>query len=418
MNLGKRALRVTVVEARDRVGGRVWTDGSFGTSVPAELGAEFIHGRAPQTNALLRKAGVASTPTGGVSFVCNAEGRLQPRDDVRFASDIFEGARTLPDDVSVERYLRLFENDDAFGATARDARAFVEGFDAADPADASARAIADEWRSGVDSAAARPEGTYQPLVDYFGTACADAGVELRLSTVVRRITWRPSSVDIDVTGADGNARTIRARAAVVTLPVGVLRDDGEQTRVVFDPDLGDAKRAALNGIAMGPVVKLNLGFSSAFWERANGGKFRDAAFFRCEGAPFPTYWTQFPVRANLLVAWAGGPKARALETYSQAELVERALRPLEVMFGKQARTEFFGATMHDWNNDPFSRGAYSYVLVGGGRARAALAAPLEDVLFFAGEATSSDFEGGTVNGAIETGFRAAQEAAAALGALV
>ncbi|MGA2759731.1 MAG: FAD-dependent oxidoreductase, partial [Candidatus Cybelea sp.] len=80
-----------------------------------------------------------------------------------------------------------------------------------------------------------------------------------------------------------------------------------------------------------------------------------------------------------------------------------------------ARREFEVGITHDWSGDPFARGAYSYVAVGGGNARAVLAAPVDDVLFFAGEATSSDGQGGTVNGAIETGERAAVQAAAALG---
>jgi monoamine oxidase len=88
------------------------------------------------------------------------------------------------------------------------------------------------------------------------------------------------------------------------------------------------------------------------------------------------------------------------------------------LFGEPAlaREEFEGGMMHDWGRDPFARGAYSYVAVGGGDARAALAAPVDDTLFFAGEATSNDGQGGTVNGALETGERAAREAAIALGA--
>ncbi len=129
------------------------------------------------------------------------------------------------------------------------------------------------------------------------------------------------------------------------------------------------------------------------------------------------YWTQYPVRSELIVAWAGGPKAIALRGASQAELIERALNGLGALFGEPAlvRKEFEGAAMHDWSHDPFARGAYSYVAVGGGGARAALAAPVDETLFFAGEATSSDNQGGTVNGALETGERAARQAAASLG---
>jgi monoamine oxidase len=124
-----------------------------------------------------------------------------------------------------------------------------------------------------------------------------------------------------------------------------------------------------------------------------------------------------PVRSELIVAWVGGPGAVALSGRSQPELVEMALAGLGELLGEVelARGEFEGGLTHDWSGDPFARGAYSYVAVGGGNARAALAVPVGESLFFAGEATSSDGQGGTVNGAIETGERAAAQAVAALG---
>jgi monoamine oxidase len=112
------------------------------------------------------------------------------------------------------------------------------------------------------------------------------------------------------------------------------------------------------------------------------------------------------------VAWAGGPKARALGG-APDEVIEHALSGFGALFHEPelVRTEFEGGAMHDWDRDQFSRGAYSYVAVGGGTARVSLAAPVDDTLFFAGEATSSDGQGGTVNGALETGERAAAQAA-------
>ncbi|MGH7708198.1 MAG: flavin monoamine oxidase family protein, partial [Vulcanimicrobiaceae bacterium] len=177
------------------------------------------------------------------------------------------------------------------------------------------------------------------------------------------------------------------------------------------------KRDALASIEMGHAVRVALWFQTAFWTRLSDGRYRDAAFFRCEGQPFAAYWTQFPVRSELIVAWAGGPKATALGGASPAELVERALDGFGAMFAEPAlaRSEFVDGVMHDWSGDPFARGAYSYVAVGGSDARAALAAPVDDTLFFAGEATSHDGQGGTVNGALESGARAAREAFASLG---
>jgi monoamine oxidase len=222
---------------------------------------------------------------------------------------------------------------------------------------------------------------------------------------------------VDARDAAGELRTLRARAAILTLSVGILRDGGEESAFAFDPNLPAAKRAALAGIEMGHVVKVALWFRTAFWERAAGGAYRDAAFFRSEAGSFPAYWTQFPVRSSLIVAWAGGPKALALSGMSQREIIERARDGFAALLGEPelARKEFERGVMHDWNHDPFALGAYSYLAVGAGNAREVLAKPVNATLFFAGEATSTDGQGGTVNGALESGERAAVQAAASLG---
>jgi monoamine oxidase len=419
-SLAGRSLRVILVEARDREGGRVWSRPGGRAAVPAELGAEFIHGRAEETMALLRDTGTAAIDTAGESWTRSKDGRLQPANDTFPSSaKILEGAHSLADDESVDRYLKRFQGDESKRETVEAARAFVEGFEAADPAIASARAIAAELLSGVDFASARPLGGYRPMFERLRNACASAGVQSCLSTVVRRISWRTGAVAVDAKSSYGETRTIRARAAIVTLPVGVLRHSGSGGEVVFDPDLPAAKRKALEYIEMGHVVKVTLRFRTAFWERIQAGRYREGAFFRSVGQPFPAYWTQVPVRSELIVAWAGGPKATALSNASREEVIGRALSGLGLLFEEPALPlkEYEDAVMHDWSRDPFARGAYSYVAVGGGDARAALAASVDNTLFFAGEATSGDGQGGTVNGALETGERAACEAATALGAM-
>lgn len=415
--LAERALRVIVLEARDRIGGRVTAQTTSRASVPAELGAEFIHGPAPETMALLREAGTAAIDNeGGDAWSRSANGRLQ-RDAVDFsaAAGIFEGIRALPQDESVDRFLRRFDGDPARREAAKRAREFAEGFDAADPAVASTLALADEIQSGVDSTSARPLGGYAPMFERLRVAATSAGVELRLSMAVQRIAWGPGAVSVDIhRGAE--TLTFRARAAIITLPAGVLRHAGDDTAVVFEPELPGSKRTALQKIEMGHVVKVMLWFGTAFWRQLNGGRFNDAAFFRGEGGAFTAYWTQYPVRSELIAAWAGGPKAIALNARSNDELIAVALEGFGALFDEPAlaRAELEGVAVHDWNRDPFSRGAYSYVTVGGVGSREELAAAVDDTLFFAGEATSSDGQGGTVNGALESGERAAREAAAAL----
>jgi len=145
-------------------------------------------------------------------------------------------------------------------------------------------------------------------------------------------------------------------------------------------------------------------FHAAFWEK----RARGVAFFHSPGAPFPTFWTPLPMRAPLLTCWAGGPKAARLAGSSPAKLVDAALASVESAFGKGVRGELAAAYAQDWMQDPHARGGYSYVLVGGEGAREELAAPLDDTIFFAGEATDSE-EAGTVAGALRSGIRAARQ---------
>jgi monoamine oxidase len=413
-SLAERSLRVMLLEARERTGGRVAQAPAARAAVAAELGAEFIHGPAAETMALLREAANAALDTSGESWIRGAGGELlRDDDDFRAAGGIFDRAGTLEIDESVERFLQRFADDPALRKAVADARAFVEGFEAADPAIASVRSIAAELQSGVDSTSRRPLGGYRPMFDRLSDACARAGVRTELSTTVRRISWHRGAVTVDADCA-GTPRTLRARTAIVTLPAGVLRQSGE---IAFDPELPAAKRAALGRIEMGHVVKAIVRFRTAFWEKIRNGRYRDAGFFHCTGGPFAGYWTQFPVRSTSIVAWAGGPAAIALRECSDEERIARALEGFGALLGEPelARREFETGFTHDWSRDPFARGAYSYVAVDGGNARALLAAPVDETLFFAGEATSNDGQGGTVNGALETGERAAREAAAALG---
>ena len=135
------------------------------------------------------------------------------------------------------------------------------------------------------------------------------------------------------------------------------------------------------------------------------------AFFHSPRAPFPTFWTPLPMHAPLLTAWAGGPKAARLSGLPKKQLIQHALASVRSALGRMPPVE--AALVQDWQADPYSRGGYSYVLVGGQGAREELRKPLEKTLFFAGEATDAD-EAGTVAGALRSGVRAAREVLAAL----
>ena len=390
--LVRAGCQVLVLEARERVGGRCFTRRMAGLDIPVEVGAEFIHGEARATRELLRAAGVKAIDSVREQRTLEG-GHLRPVNGFAEAQRAVRGGR-LSRDLSFAEFLAAR----ALPAKTKTlARMMVEGFDAADPRRVSARSIIEEWGEGgsLGDSQPRPEGGYGPLFDGLARSLVARGLQLRLQSIVQRIEWRRGSVVVRGRFL-GGPFVVRARRAVITLPLGVL-----QSRAVrFSPSLG--KQAALGKLASGPVIRVALRFDRAFWEpRAKG-----IAFFHNPKAPFPTFWTPLPMRAPLLTAWAGGPKAGRLTGSAERPLVTHALASVQSVLGKAPALA--QAYVQDWQRDPFARGGYSYVLVGGEHARQELATPVADTLFFAGEATDVE-EAGTVAGALRSGTRAARQ---------
>lgn len=383
---------VLVLEARARVGGRCWTTRMPGLDVPVELGAEFIHGQAQATLALLARAGIA--PVDSVRAGRHHDGRrLRPRDSFAEALRAVQGA-TLAKDVSFERFLAMRRLPEK---TKDVARRIVEGFDAADPRRVSARSILEEWgeQGALGERHPRPQGGYGALMDWLAKKLISKNIRIQLGAVVREVRWKRG--DVRVSGSFlGEAFRVQARQAVITLPLGILQSGA----VHFSPTLM-RKRKALSSLASGPVIRVAMRFHEPVWQKRAPG----VAFFQSDGAPFPTFWTPLPMRAPLLTAWAGGPKAARMTGLAPRTLIAKALASVHAIFPD---AQLADARAQDWHADPNSRGGYSYVLVGGMGAREELAEPIAGTLYFAGEATDA-LEAGTVAGALRSGQRAARE---------
>jgi len=443
---GKSAV---VLEARDRIGGRVWSLDVPGLAVPVELGAEFIHGRPAATLSRMRQAGIAAVDAPIVRLAVR-DGNLRARDEGLYESIqrvLRRHAGALEKkDVSFESFLARGRH--GLSAEARVfARKRVQGYDAADARRASARAIAEEW--GAEGTASyghfRPQGGYGALLTALAGGLRGSRVELRLQSVVRAVRWKRGAVEVEGVsrefeeracarssrrtpdamqrggpgeGSDSSRRAsssepfrVVARRAIVTLPLGVLQLPSRAPGAVrFTPSLQE-KRPALDGLVSGAVIKAALLFRTPFWEELDRARYRGVSFFHSPEAAFPTVWTALPERAPLLIAWAGGPKAARLAGAAAPQIVRQAVTSLKSVFGARAGIEerLAAAWVHHWQQDPFARGAYSYAAVGGHGARRALAGPLRDTLFFAGEAADYEGEHGTVAGALQSGERAARE---------
>lgn len=405
---------VLVLEARDRIGGRCWTRDEPGLAVPLEFGAEFIHGRPAATLSLMRGYGIDAIERAGSRWFVK-DGALRPNDRAALFEQIRAAMRktgTPRADISfaayLERRLARHLSLDAHTMAAR----MVEGYDAAEPRLASARAIVAEWTSanGGNDVSSRPRGGYGELLGAVAAEVQQRGGGLRLQSVVRSVQWRRGRVTVEGVCL-GRPFRAHAERVIVTLPLGVLQLAANARGAVrFAPAL-TAKRAALGLLAAGAALKVVLRFRRAFWTTIAHGRFRNAGFFQVPHAPFPTFWSSYPAGSPVLVAWCGGPRARALSEFGAAKIIGIARASLRTLFGNapEVDAEFTAGYVHDWQRDPLACGAYSYVRVGGARARAALAAPIDDTLYFAGEATDDSGEAATVAGALASGRRAAQE---------
>jgi monoamine oxidase len=398
-------LRVLVLEARDRLGGRIWTHHT--ADGPIELGAEFVHGVEPEILDVAEKAGL---PVREIHRPSPPE----PEEDSAPQPDFFSAldallARASP--TEDESFGQLVDRIDVDPAIKARGLALVEGYHAADPARASVQGLlvnaAFDERPGAERQFHFVRG-YDGLVAALLEGAVAERCTVRKSAVVRSVTWRPGHVVVRT--VDGEEHT--ASRAVITVPISVLK----ARAIEFSPRLPD-KEDAIARLEMGSATRVSLQFAREGWVGA--GAFAGEGFLFTGEPPFPVWWVSHPGPRPVVTAWAGGRRGLALAALSEDARVDAAIEGLCAALGLDAgqlRKDLLGGFSYDWQSDPFSRGAYSYAGVGGGQAGTELSVPVQSTLFFAGEATQSDGRNATVHGAIASGERAARQVLAAVGA--
>jgi monoamine oxidase len=414
--LGQVGLKVLILEARDRIGGRILTLPGLVPEYGIELGAEFVHGKQREFADYLSQHDLMLRETAGQNYCPSADGLSACEEP---ASDVFDELyERTPEDSPDESFDHTLQSQ--FSNTPEGqrtwARRFVEGFHAADPARISTHSIIIDGRAEDETDGDRGFhviGGYTRVVETLASSLSDS-VLLTTGCAVHSVTWSPGSVHVQARTENGERVEHSARTLLVTLPISILQLEWPTPGAVrFEPPLND-KQAALASLAMGPVDRIVLQFDSMFWEerQAVTKPLKDLHFLFGDDPVFPTYWTAMPLRLPLVVAWAAGPFADAKRGLSHQQLEAEALVAFSRTTGAAVGTlhqRFVRSYFHDWQSDPFSRGAYSYVLVGGVPAQKTLAQPLQSTIFFAGEATQSDGHRATVHGAFSSGRRAADE---------
>jgi monoamine oxidase len=403
--LDRAGLRVMVLEARDRVGGRIYTVHDPLSSLPLELGAEFVHGRPAQVWDVVRDAGLSVYEGTDASRYMN-QGAVERNADSwdlvgSVLGDMREAAQGA--DQSFEQFLDSRSYDEE---TKTAARGYVEGFNAASAREISIQALAEETAAAdeIDGERVfRLADGYDAVPLHLLRSVPYFGAKLRLNTVVERVEWAAGRVSVHSRNVlTGEVKAWTAARAVVTVPLGVLQAGS----IVFSPEPAEILEAARK-LRFGQVFRVVLRFREAFWEAHK--ELADAGFILSREPVFPTWWSTLSMRSRLLVGWNAGARAEGMKGMSRAEVLRCALDSLGRITGMAAEAELEGFYFHDWQADAFALGAYSWVPAGGLEARRQLAVPVMDTLYFAGEATDQTGHSATVHGAIASGERVGRE---------
>ncbi|MGB6976315.1 MAG: FAD-dependent oxidoreductase [Gammaproteobacteria bacterium] len=389
-----------ILEARNRYGGRIWTDNSLGISLGR--GASFIHGA--EDNPITQLVKNAHAKMGVLDLhkfiTFDRNGIPIPYENVQKFREKFqillkkakELALSSKHDISLSSALSPFVDHEIFSPLERDLfqtrlLAF-EGYMGANYESLSAR----HW----DQEEAWPgkdyflTSSYQPILDYLAKDCS-----IQLNTIVRKINTRTNDIELITEKA-----VFYADAVIITVPLGVLKKND----VIFNPPLPNYKQKAIQRLGMGLFNVTAIKFPTPFWPSESHAMF----FSQFDTLSIPVFFNlQHFIKQPILMGFSGGKRARQLENFNDEELIEKTMRNLKKVFGAQLpEPESYLNTR--WSQDPFTYGSYSYIPTGAsGSDYDAIAKPISDRLFFAGEATSAKYLA-TTHGAYLSGIREAE----------
>lgn len=401
--LARMGFSVVVAEGRERVGGRVYSVRDF-CSKPLEGGAEFVHGVGAATWPEVRAAGLAVRACPLIRhtmFNVGAGTRWLPwillHPGTWRSFDILHAIRRAePPDISGRE---LIERRRYRGRARILAEMTLSAHLPGSVDDIGVLGLVEDGVLNLET------GLNHRVVEGYDSlpAFIARNLDVRFGFTVEAVEWSAEGVRVRAT--DG--RELSARAAISTLPVGVLQSGA----VRFTPELPEGKRAALASLAMGPVLKVLLHFKEPFWPEwlANLG---------CGIGPVTLYWPVFygaEEKPPVLIAYCTGPRAGRLSKASEEEAAAIAVHDLCRLFPKaDPKRQLTGYRVIDWARDPFSCGGYTFLRTGGIGARRQLRAPDTGALYWAGSATESKPIAATVEAAYLSGLRASGEARALL----
>jgi monoamine oxidase len=399
--------RVLLLEARERLGGRVHTITDPQSGQAVELGAEFIQGSPRRLLEIVQRAGLE------LVHIEERHRRVQhgKKRSLPDAEDLVSrllshaGKSDIPVAELLEKRRSHFSESEIETLVL-----YLEGFHGADLKRFGTTALADNQSAELADAGrmGRLRTGYGSLVAHLADNVARNGGELRTGVVVTRLRWSRGEVEFEALSSDQTVRFTAARA-IVTVPLTSLKGKpGARGTLALEP-MPAGWSAALPHLEMGLAHRISLRFDRAWWIKPH---IKPPVFVHGAAEPFPVWWTETAGRAPFLTGWIGGPRTQAISGKSMTELIPIALDSLVSIFGvpaKMVRASLRSAYSYDWTDDPFAQGAYSYGGVGALPARRALREPAGETVFLAGEALARGGHNATVPGALSSGWETAEK---------
>jgi monoamine oxidase len=391
--------RVTILEARVRCGGRIYPLPTEEFGYPAEGGAEFVHGAAPVTRALMREARLSLSPHRGTRWSARTGALLPDESSFPHAGRFYQALREVKADLPIAEFLETHFAGRRYDELRRSITRTVEGYDAADPRCASTFAIRDEWLARGEGQQGRIAEGYGALVEHLVSDCRRHGAAIHLGAAVTAIEETRGRL----AARCRRGATFETDAAILAVPLPLLSE-------IALPSTARERIRATADIGFGNVVKILLRFATKWWADHGGRDLADLSFLLSD-ATVPTWWTQHPAGYPVLTGWFAGPKAERVSSRTRTELVDMGLASLAEIFDLPAdriRRDLVASRAINWGNDPFARGAYSYATPKTREAQSVLRKPDGGAIFFSGEALYAGPDIGTVEAALASGLETAQ----------
>jgi monoamine oxidase len=384
-----------LVEARDRIGGRAFTD-LKSLAMPFDQGCAYLH--TPKINPLVAKAGehgfnVSQNPVHPAIY--SGSENEGPRGVKAFDTAYGELAHAVVttgahgDDIAVAGFVNdrtVWDRLAAFALGAEQTGVSLKQLSTVD------------WYSQLNANSGREGAVKEGLgsmVSAFGS-----GIPVTLSSPVSKIDWRGPNVRVET-----STGTIEGECCLLTVPIGVLRDGA----IGFTPALPPAKLTAINGIGVGVVNKIALAFRPGVLPPE-----KDVWLYQLRKDGSIADVQVRPFGADMTIHFTGGDFAREVELLTKADQITFALASIGDIYGNDIAAGCTGGAVTRWARDPYSLGSLSAALPGQAHQRGELAKPIAERLYFAGEACAPSWAS-SLPGAFLSGHAAARTIAERFG---